>query len=122
MDEGTGRTLLRPGALQVLADNVIDFGVRFYGYTEDAVTGVTQLRRIFPDDAADFEFRAQFSSDSRRSRLPVVAEVLLRVLTPEGARKIAALEAGRISGDWWEIATANSTVFTRRICLQTAAL
>ncbi len=116
-----GGILSRPTAMQALADNVIDFGVRFHGYVTDPVSGDAQLRALFPNDAADREFRVQSSGIPRQSRLPVVVEVLLRVLTPEGARKIAALEAGRIRGDWWEIATANSKVFMRRVHLPAAS-
>jgi electron transfer flavoprotein alpha/beta subunit len=101
---------------------VVDFGVRFYGYTTDAVTGDTQLRRIFPADASDLEFHVRSTAESVEANLPAVVEVLLRVLTPEGARRIAALEAGRTTGDWWEIAGANSKVFTRRVRVPAASL
>ena len=53
---------------------------------------------------------------------PDVTEVMLRVLTPQGAEQIALLEDGKITGDWWTIATANSRVFTRRVVLNPSPL
>jgi|GEM_PF-260120 hypothetical protein len=54
---------------------------------------------------------------------PTAAELLVRILTPEGARQIAALEAGQIippddlsvNEYWWRIAEEHSDVFTRRV-------
>jgi hypothetical protein len=114
---GAAGSLVTPGVLQVMAEDVIDFGVRFHGYEADPVSGLVQLRRIFAVDSTDLEYRAN-ASPGTRHQLPVTADVMLRVLTPEGARQIAALEAGRITGDWWKIATANSRVMTRHIHLQ----
>jgi len=117
---GTAISLVTPGVLQVMAEDVIDFGVRFHGYEADPVSGLVQLRRIFAMDDTDLEYRAN-ASPGPRHQLPVAADVMLRVLTPEGARQIAALEAGRITGDWWQIANANSRVLTRHILLQTGS-
>lgn len=54
---------------------------------------------------------------------PTAAELLVRILTPEGARQIAALEAGQLAAPdglspeahWWKIAEEHSDVFTRRV-------
>jgi type II secretory pathway pseudopilin PulG len=114
---GEAGNLVRPGFTQVLADNVIDFGVRFYAYLPDAVSGVPTVRQIFPADASGLEYRAQSPARPGEppSPFPAVIDVFLRVLNEDGARQLAALEAGRISGDWWTIATAHSRVFVRRI-------
>jgi hypothetical protein len=52
---------------------------------------------------------------------PDEAEVFLRVLTAEGARQVALIEnppvnsSAPTAGNWWDVAVANSQVFTRRI-------
>jgi prepilin-type N-terminal cleavage/methylation domain-containing protein len=122
--EGVAGNVTSPAILQVMADNVIDFGVRLYSRVPDPATGGTNLVRIFPADASDLEHRARSpaTAGDPRDRFPAVADVLLRVLTEEGARQIAALEAGQITGDWWAIAQANSKVFTRRVLLRSGAL
>jgi hypothetical protein len=114
---GEAGNVVRPGFAQVLADNVIDFGVRFYTDLPDAVSGVPTLQQIFPSEASGLEYRAQSpaSPGDSSGRFPTVIDVFLRVLDEDGARQLAALEAGRISGDWWTIANAHSRVFVRRI-------
>jgi hypothetical protein len=65
------------------------------------------------------------ASDYYRQAFPDVAEVMIRVLTDEGARLLAAYEAGRLQpptgtppGDyWWTLAEAHSDVAIRRITL-----
>jgi len=125
--DGTGYSLLgAPGYPQLIADNVIDFGVRFY--VRDATTGVLTL--VFPANASgqpdngDLEHlvKSPPSSGNLSDRFPDVADVMLRVLTDEGARQIQALENNQISGDWWAIATAHSKVFTRRVVLHASPL
>jgi prepilin-type N-terminal cleavage/methylation domain-containing protein len=55
---------------------------------------------------------------------PAVIEVMIRVLTDEGADLILALETGKITPPggagnydsyWWELANAHSSVYTRRV-------
>ena len=56
---------------------------------------------------------------------PQVVDVMVRILTTEGASVIALFEEGKLpvpssfEGDsedyWWELAEANSDVFVRRI-------
>lgn len=118
--EGAAGNVVSPGLNRALANNVIDFGVRLFRYAPDPTTGAFTLQPIFPVDVTDLDYRAQASptGDRLRHGFPAVADVMLRVLTDEGARQIAALEAGQVTGDWWAIATANSRVFTRRILLE----
>ncbi len=60
-----------------------------------------------------------------RHAFPDIAEVMLRVLTDEGARLIAAYEAGHLQPPagvapadyWWSLAEAHSQVFTHRITI-----
>jgi len=118
---GAAGNVTRPAFGQLLATNVIDFGVRFYACLPDGSSGERVLEPIFPRPAAELEFSAQSSAtvDSAHC-FPAVVDVFLRVLTEKGARQIAALETGRISGDWWGMAETNSRVFLRRIKLKVA--
>ncbi len=137
---GDPGNLLRPPLGSVLADNVIDFGVRLY------VREGGSLRLIFParpagpgaapavgetttaaPPSAETEHLAAAlaaaPADFYRHAWPEVVEVMIRVLTDEGARLIAAHEAGRLQppsgvapGDyWWTLAEAHSEVFVRRV-------
>lgn len=139
---GDPGNLLRPPLGAALADNVIDFGVRLY------VRENGNLRLVFPaipappggDPAGgepaqtappspETEHLARWTTPSANNAyahaFPDVAEVALRVLDDEGARLLAAYEAGRLhppsgisAGDyWWMIAVAHSQVLTRRIAI-----
>jgi hypothetical protein len=65
------------------------------------------------------------TDDYYRHAFPEVVDVMIRVLTDEGARLVAAFEAGRLQppagvdpGDhWWTLAEAHSQVFTERIAV-----
>jgi type II secretory pathway pseudopilin PulG len=120
--DGNAGNLLSPPPLRFIADNVVDFGVRLY--TRDAATGALTL--VFPvsNAAADLTHLAKSppTATTLADRFPDVADVMLRVLTPQGVQQISALEAGTITGDWWTIATANSRVFTRRVVLNASSL
>jgi len=109
-------TIFTPASADVLADNVIDFGV--WLFARDAGGN---LQRLFPAPSGSFQFRASAGGD----RIAVV-DVMIRVLTQEGARSINALENGRaqkpanLTNDewWWSVALAHSEVFSRRIELK----
>lgn len=110
----------------IIAENVVDFGVRFFVHPRE---GTTALTRIFP---ANNE-RTHLASTppgvgSRQTQFPEMAEVMVRILTDEGARLLAAFEAnpqrvarpGNVASDaqyWWQLVLANSQVYTRRIVL-----
>lgn len=101
-------TLSNPSNTDVIATNVVDFGVWFY--TRD-VRGA--LLRVFPAIAAgDVSYRV-----ASVTAFPAVADVTVRILTEDGARRVAALEQqeGVTAEDWWEMVEANSQVFVRRI-------
>lgn len=139
---GDPGNLLRPPLGSVLLDNVIDFGVRLYRREGGG------LRVIFPARAAGADAApangtlssavppsaetqhlacsaAPAPEDFYRHAFPEVAEVMIRVLTEEGARLLAAYEAGGLRppsgvapGDyWWTLAEAHSRVFTRRMLI-----
>jgi type II secretory pathway pseudopilin PulG len=144
---GDPGNLLRPPLGSVLADDVIDFGVRLY------VREGGGLRLIFParpagqgaapaagepttlaPPSAETEHLAgalpSAPGDHYRHALPEVADVMIRVLTDEGARLIAAFEAGRLQPPagvapadyWWTLAEAHSQVFARRIVIPGRAI
>lgn len=98
---GLPGNIVSPHESQVVAEGVIDFGVRFYA-TDGAL--------LFPQSAST-AYIAERGGDA----LAATAEIFLRVLTAEGAQLIQNLEAGRIDGDWWDIAVTHSDVFTARV-------
>jgi type II secretory pathway pseudopilin PulG len=125
-----------------LASNIIDFGIRAYLIDKNSY-GTGHLKQIFPDvnettrggeygdiPTAEYEYWAtsntNYRASGKPSRLyafPEVIDVMVRILTTEGASAISAYEEGLIptpSGKnpdeyWWEIAEKNSEVYTRRV-------
>lgn len=144
---GDPRSIQIPGARtnfdSVIADNVIDFGVRCY--VRDA-TKSDGLRLVFPandlngtvSNAATATLlgklpgSAPVDSANFNQFFPDVVDVMVRILTDEGARVMAKYEVANSAlvvpvGStpqqyWWQLATANSQVFTRRIVLNTRPL
>ncbi|MDB6170325.1 MAG: hypothetical protein JWM88_3189 [Verrucomicrobia bacterium] len=119
--DGEAGNLLVPPVRRVIAENVIDFGAWLYSRETDPETGRTRIARVFPQSAGSLDYQVTFTRGAG-APMPGVVDVMLRILTDEGARKIAALEAGKISGDWWSIANAHSRVFTRRIAVRGSGL
>jgi type II secretory pathway pseudopilin PulG len=120
---GEPGSIRRPDRNQLIANNIIDFGVRFW--VRNATTGVLEI--AFPRTVADLSFAA--TSDTAAAvtsrGFPEVAEVFVRVLTDEGVTQIANLESGLTpdsSGKWWEIALANSRVYSRRVEIKANSL
>jgi type II secretory pathway pseudopilin PulG len=120
---GYGTMISIPSASDAILTNVVDFGVWLYVRAADG-----SLRRIFPADASDLSHAARdVGNASDANRYPEVADVMIRVLSDDGARQIAAMEQGTITRPtgyasdaewWWGVADANSTVFARRIELK----
>jgi hypothetical protein len=114
----SARSLTNPNTADAIASNVIDVGVWLY-----VRNGADELVRIFPATNADTVHTAANVSD-----FPEVMDVMLRVLTEEGAKTIDAIESGsaatlRPAGLtneqwWWSVAEANSRVYVRRIQLK----
>lgn len=103
-----------PAKLEALADNVVDFGVWLYVRNADG-----SLRRTFPQSAATLTHTAP-----RIDAFPVVADVMLRILTEAGATELTAVEQGRLARPpehetdavwWWAVVERHSQVYTRRI-------
>lgn len=123
-------TLTNPNSSDALATNVVDFGI--WLYVRDATTG--SLRRIFPADNGDLSHLARDTgAASDANRIPEVVDVMIRILTEEGATVLAQIESGtgRITRPpiyasdaewWWGVVEANSRVYTRRIDVKGVAL
>ncbi len=138
---GDPGNLIRPPLGAAFADNVIDFGMRLQ------VCEGADLRLVFPArpsargaapaggapaegaTPAERQHLARAgepaADDYYRHAFPDTAEVMIRILTDEGARLIAAYEAGRLrppagasaADYWWTLAEAHSRVFTARIAI-----
>ena len=120
------RNVMNPSHANLLGSNVVDFGCWLYVRNPDHT-----LLRIYPAGTGDSSHQAIGSSTANDTRYPEVADVMLRILTEEGATLLEAIEAGRVprppvySTDaawWWGVVEANSKVFTRRIEIKGGAL
>jgi len=125
-----------PTLSSVIADNVIDLGVRFY-VRDATATATNGLRLVFPatNSATNYLAKTPSSVAGATDAFPDVVDVMVRVLTDEGARLIAAYEANpsipssttlptgvTAQQYWWQIAIAHSQVFTRRIVVNAQPL
>jgi len=121
-------TLTNPSTADALATNVVDFGL--WLYVRD---GTGALRRIYPADNTDVAHAAtDATAPGDANRYPEVADVMLRILSDEGARQLAAIEKASDNltrppayatdaAWWWAVVEANSRVCTRRIELKSTA-
>jgi prepilin-type N-terminal cleavage/methylation domain-containing protein len=116
-------TLTNPGTgTDALATNVVDFGI--WLYVRDATAA---LRRIYPADNSHLSHAATDAvAPGDAERFPEVADVMVRILTDEGARILDAMERANgaitrpafFANDaewWWAVVEANSRVYTRRV-------
>ena len=113
-------SVTNPASEDALASNVADFGIWLYVRAADG-----RLQRIFPADAADRSHAAQGGTSApSTARYPDVADVMVRLLSEEGAALLENMETGRgprppqyATDDawWWAIVTGHSQVFVRRI-------
>lgn len=115
----TARNVMNPSHANLLGSNVVDFGCWLYVRNPDRT-----LLRIYPAATGDTSHQAAGNSTAADSRYPEVADLMLRILTEEGAILLEAIEAGRVprppshdtdAGWWWDVVERNSKVFTRRI-------
>lgn len=100
----------QPPVAALLAEGVIDFGVRLL---DRNVGGGGEWRVLFPtEDVVDY-------ATGGDGPIPAAADLMLRVLTAEGVKRITLLEYppdGRgPEGEWWDVAERHSLVFTRRV-------
>jgi prepilin-type N-terminal cleavage/methylation domain-containing protein len=98
--------LIRPSLRHMLGLNIIDFGVIFYD-RNGAVLFPTPSRTVF---FAPFNGQA-----------PASADIIIRVLTSEGADVVNLIEQGIVSlpsgTNFQNIVLENSNVFTRRVAI-----
>jgi prepilin-type N-terminal cleavage/methylation domain-containing protein len=116
---GDPYSVVRPAAAEnLLAIDVVDFGVRLLA--RDA-GGTRQV--LFPLESGPAVHLARVNAPAGlpAERYPEAVEVLVRVMTPDGARRLAAFEAVTPGEDdsagWWELVLAQSEVVTRLIHL-----
>jgi len=119
---------LADGTAFSLATNVIDFGIRAYT-VERKSDGTGNFVQIFPKISSSkslqsFDFYSiRNPSGNDEGPFPDCIDVMLRILTSEGAKVIANYELGiaplpngRSHEEyWWQLAVDNSEVFIRRI-------
>jgi prepilin-type N-terminal cleavage/methylation domain-containing protein len=121
------RNVMNPSHANLLAPNVVDFGVWLRVRNPDG-----SLRLIHPAAAGDTSHRAVGNSTTFDSRYPEVADVMIRIMTEEGMMLLQALETNRVAARppeyatdaewWWGVVAANSRTFTRRIEIKGGAL
>lgn len=112
----TPRTVTNPNSSDVIATNVVDFGVWLHARDPSG-----NLVRIFPTTAQDSTHAARAAAE-----FPAVVDVMVRVLTNEGANRLEQLEQSRgtirrpasVGSDaewWWSVVLEHSRVHGRRI-------
>lgn len=147
---GAAGAIRTPTVNDIIATNVVDFGVRLF--ERDAAGNLLEVfpaRRNSagallvgqPATTTPVHYLATSNTTAAytgygggtqlTSGFPAVAEVMVRILTPEGARQIEALEKGLISPPasvpdaaeyWWQIVEQNSQVYVRRVEIRSNAL
>lgn len=144
--DGVAGTVRQPNAAHLIANDVVDFGVRIFErdaagalYEAYPVRRTTAGSVVSAPASAPFSYVATsnstpnypwFGGSAARTvgGIPAIAEVMVRILTPEGVRIIQAYEenpaafGGASDAKWWELVEANSKVFVRRIELLSTAL
>ena len=122
-------TVTSPAGADVLATNVVDFGVWLHVRDSSGA-----LHRIYPADNADLSHDAtDAAAPDDPNRYPEVVDVMVRVLSDEGARLLEAMEksSGAVTRPpacasdaewWWAIVEAHSRVYTRRVEVKGNAL
>lgn len=119
------RNVMNPSHANLLAANVVDFGVWLHIRGADGA-----LRRVFPANATDLQHHATGNQSGTDGVYPQVVDVFVRILSEEGATLVEAIETGRgparppafASDDawWWSVVEANSRVFVQRIEIKAA--
>ncbi len=113
--------LTQPDNADVIASNVVDFGIWLYARNNQGV-----MTPLFPATPSTPSL-ARYPIDG----IPAVADVMVRILSEEGAALVQAIEEGRVaqppgyvsSGQWWwAVVEAHSRVFTRRVELKGGVL
>ncbi len=126
-------SLRRPDRGALLANNIIDFGVRFYDSTgllifprDNDHEGFAVTSRA-PGDllktGIGFDGLVGWANRTGVTGNPRYAELSVRAITEAGAKLLAGFEEGKSTPPvgytkeeyWWKLAFENSQVFTRRV-------
>lgn len=126
--------LRRPDRAALLANNIIDFGVRFYSANgsllfprdnrDEGFAVTSRARADLLSKNNGFDKLAGWAGRTGVTGNPRYAELFVRAITETGAKQLAAFEAGRSTRPagfanndeyWWKLAMENSQVFTRRV-------
>lgn len=121
--DGNSGNVRRPNANHVIADNVVDFGVRFYARRAERLVPIFPAQgEAWSSSVLNFEWRSDLPTDST----PVLAEVMIRVLTEDGVQRLRAFEDSSrsvtVPSDWWEFVEANSHAYVRRVWMMNQRL
>ncbi len=129
----TNGDVTTPERPNILAVNVIDFGVRLYVYEDPATDPSLDdapdgMRLIFPANASSrlettmpsgLWHRANtFLGTTYENRYPDVIEVFIRILDEKGASELSAMEEGGLNDQWEEVVTENSKLYRRFIAVR----
>lgn len=124
-NNGDAGTIRRPRRDLLLANDVVDFGVRFWRRSADGTatllfpTGNTNRGFVVSTDSTALPTSPAVDAAATTHGFPTEAELFVRVVSEEGARQLESLENGQLDGaGWWEIALAHSVVLTRRVMLE----
>lgn len=134
----------RPPRTYIIANDVVDFGIRLFvvqnadGYEEEVFPRNHDRwsnSPHAPNSSADFPYTFLATNNTNATYgnrgnqftitgIPVAVEIMVRILTPQGAKLLAAYEEGASieTNSWWDIVEKHSNVYTRRISLKTTAL
>jgi prepilin-type N-terminal cleavage/methylation domain-containing protein len=120
---GDPAAVRRPAASDtLLAEHVVDFGVRLLVRNAGG-----EWAAIFPEATGLTEHlgRSSASDAAAGTRYPEAVDVMVRVLSDDGARLLAAMESRQIDSRpreyesdaawWWGIVEAHSRVFSQRV-------
>lgn len=113
-------SITNPALADALLSQVVDFGVWLHRRDSSGA-----WLRLYPSAAFD----ATHAGRGDAASMPDIADVMIRVLSEEGAQMIENIETGRVirpaqfASDaewWWSVAKAHSRVFIRRVALSGA--
>ncbi len=130
--------VVNPERPNILAINVVDFGVRLYIYETDPTSpgypdpsgadAPDQLRLIFPADgssqlvtdisAAANHRGSTFTGIAYQNRYPDVIEIYMRVLSERGADMISDMEEAGDNTFWDEVVANNSRLYRRYVVVR----
>jgi Tfp pilus assembly protein PilW len=138
---GNAGNIRSPEVTFLIANDVIDFGIKLYGRdsnnAEVELFPVQRNANGSPIAAVPTSAPFTFAVSNRPATspapniagvgpvtygYPTAADVMVRILTPEGSRLIKAIEQQQLDADWWDTAIQNSQVYTRRIEIKSKGL